>query len=182
MRVAPSRPWTRLRKWRQAATHLRYGLKATTKPTPQSRAQRSRSAPSKTRGDKYYFPYGACLIPHLHSFSSCARSWQIHPGKALQFSQRRFVLHQLISVFQIQVQHIEKPGKQALEILAVRLIGRQGRLKGRFRLWDEAVSVDLQPLFRSLRAHILLLHFRKDALRFSVELLPCALLVLFRFS
>jgi len=81
-----------------------------------------------------------------------------------------------------RVQNIKEPGKQALEVLAVRLIGGQGRLKGSFRLRDETVTVDLQSLFRSLCAHILLLHFRKHALRFSVQLLPCALLVLFRLG
>ena len=92
------------------------------------------------------------------------------------------MLYQLISVFQIEVQNIEEPGKQALKVLAARLIGRQGGLKRSLRLRDETVTVDLQPLFRSLRAHILLLHFRKHALRFSVQLLPGALLVLLRFS
>ena len=91
------------------------------------------------------------------------------------------MLHQFISVFQIEVQNIEEPGKQALEVLFVRLVSRQGRLKGSFRLRDEAVAVDLQPLFRILGAHVLLLHFRKHALRFSVQLLPRSLLVLLRF-
>jgi len=99
------------------------------------------------------------VIPHLHSFLSCARSWHIHPGQALQFSQRRFVLYQLIPVFQIQVQHIEEPGKQTFEILPIRLISRQGGAKGSFRLRDEAVTVDFQPLFRSFRTNVLLLDF-----------------------
>src|SRR6266853_2878327 len=182
MTFVPSPPWARVPNCCQAATKFRRCLNATTGRTLQSRGQWLWSVQSKTRGDNYRFLYGACLIPRLHSFLSCARSWHIHPSKTLHFSQRRFVFHQLIPVFQIEVQNIEEPGKQALEVLFVRLIGGQGRLKGSFRLRDETVTVYLQSLFRSLCAHILLLHFRKHALRFSVQLLPCALLVLFRFG
>src|SRR6266571_112758 len=119
MRFVASPPWTQLRKRRLAGKQFQHGLNATTNLTPQSRAQWLWSVQSKTRGDNCCFLYGACLIPHLHSFLSCVRSWQIHPGKALQFSQRRFVLNQLISVFQVEVQNIEESGKQTLEVLTV---------------------------------------------------------------
>ena len=36
------------------------------------------------------------------------------------------MFHQLTAIFQIEVQHIEKGGKQTLEVLPVRLISGQG--------------------------------------------------------
>src|SRR6267378_3931887 len=92
------------------------------------------------------------------------------------------MLDQQALIFQMRVQDILKRREQGLEILPVRLIGRQSRLKRGLGLRNQALFIDFELVFSSPYGNILLLDLRLCALQFCLEFPSCSFLVLERFS
>src|SRR6266853_3713980 len=68
-------------------------------------------------------------IPGLYRRAFAHPGWDLvlgpySAGRPAGFSQRRFMLYELASIFEIKVQYIEERRKQALEVLPILLICR----------------------------------------------------------
>src|SRR5215469_3620880 len=102
---------------------------------------------------------------------------QTQSGDLFNSADSGLVFGKILPILFVEMQHVQKRREYGLEVLFVRLIGRQTRLEFGACLGRQTFAINLQNLCDLLRNDILLTQVRRDTLGLSFEFASSAKLL-----